>query len=202
MMISSTPAAGPKLPPRKVFIVPGYRANPSSHWFPWLSEELNARGIDVTTVAFPAPDSPAAPAWNQTLVTTIPHVDPSTWIVAHSLGVVTALRRLADLAEPWSLGGLITVSGFTGMLDALPTLDAFLSEDLDLTTVTPRILQSHAVYSDNDALVPPGASAALATRLEAKVHVIHGGGHFLETDGFTTFPAVAALLATERPARP
>ncbi|WP_432837883.1 RBBP9/YdeN family alpha/beta hydrolase [Dactylosporangium sp. CA-092794] len=193
-MISSTPAAGPNLPPRRVFIVPGYRATPSDHWFPWLNEELAASGIDVTTVALPAADSPAVPAWSRTLVTTIPHVDRSTWIVAHSLGVISVLRRLADLAEPWSLGGLITVSGFTGTLDALPALDAFLSEDVDLTEVTPRILQSHAIYSDNDPLVPSEASAALAARLESKVHVIRGGGHFLKTDGFTTMPAILAML--------
>ncbi|WP_051799322.1 alpha/beta fold hydrolase [Catenuloplanes japonicus] len=60
--------------------------------------------------------------------------------------------------------------------------------------VTPRIAQTHAIYSDNDPIVPPQASAALAARLHSTVHVIPHGGHFLTTDGFTTFPAILPIL--------
>ena len=193
-MISSTPTAGSNLPPRRVFIVHGFGATPNDHWFPWLSNELTAGGIEATTVALPASDTPTAPAWHRTLNAAIPYVDHTTWIVAHSLGVISVLRRLADQAEPWTLGGLIAVSGFTGELAALPVLDAFLAEDVDLTDVTPRILRSHAVYSDNDTIVPPQASAALAARLGSQVHIVHGGGHFLGTDGITNLPVVSEIL--------
>ncbi|WP_306216401.1 RBBP9/YdeN family alpha/beta hydrolase [Actinoplanes sp. RD1] len=201
-MIPSTPAASPDLPPRRVHIVHGFRATPESHWFPWLRGELAARGSDARIIALPAAEAPAAPAWHQTLAAAIPEVDSETWIVAHSLGVISVLRRLADLDPPWTLGGLIAVSGFTGRLAALPALDAFLAEDADLTEVTPRISHRHSIYSDNDMLVPRAASAALAARLGSQTHVVPGAGHFLAADGFTSLPAITRILGVSPPPGP
>ncbi|MEJ3749776.1 alpha/beta fold hydrolase [Actinomycetes bacterium KLBMP 9797] len=196
MPIPTSPAR-PELPIRRVVIVHGYGANPESHWFPWLRELLTAHGIDVTVVPLPESQAPSAARWHEAVSTALAHVDDQTWIVAHSLGAITVLRRLAELPAPWVLGGAVLVSGFTGRLDVLPDLDAFLADDVDLTAVVSNVLRRHMVYSDNDAIVPTAASAALAARLQAHVHVIEGAGHFLDSDGVTTLPAVSALLGVE-----
>lgn len=184
----------PHLPIRRVFIVHGYGATPENHWFPWLRDLLTSHGIDVTVVPLPEPHAPSAAGWHEAVSTALDHVDDQTWIVAHSLGAITVLRRLSQLPAPWVLGGAILVSGFTGRLDVLPDLDAFLADDPDLTAVVSNVLQRHMIYSDNDAIVPPAASAALAVRLKAQVHVIEGAGHFLDSEGITTLPAVSELL--------
>ncbi|MBF6329678.1 alpha/beta hydrolase [Nocardia transvalensis] len=54
-------------------------------------------------------------------------------------------------------------------------------------------------YSDNDEIVPPAASQALAADLDAEQIVIPGGGHFPADDGFTKLPE--ALEAVEKIAR-
>ncbi|MFG3690769.1 RBBP9/YdeN family alpha/beta hydrolase [Micromonospora sp. NPDC047740] len=184
------------VPIQRVFIVHGYGATPDNHWFPWLRDLLASRGVDVTAVPMPEPQAPSAADWHEAVRTALRPIDDQTWIVAHSLGAITVLRHLAALPHPWTLGGAVLVSGFTGRLDVLPVLDTFLADDVNLAAVVPNILHRHVIHSDDDAIVPPEASAALAVRLQAQVHVVKGGGHFLDSEGVTTLPLVAKLLGT------
>ncbi|GAB2919334.1 alpha/beta hydrolase [Micromonospora polyrhachis] len=179
---------------KRLLVVHGYGATPDDHWFPWLRDLLTARGVDVTVLSLPEPQAPSAADWHEAVSAALPDVDEQTWIVAHSLGAITVLRRLAVLPQPWTLGGAILVSGFTGRLDVLPVLDDFLADGVDLTAVVPNIRQRHVIHSDDDTVVPPAASAALADRLKAQVHVVPGAGHFLGSEGVTTLPVLAELL--------
>jgi len=188
------------VPIQRVSIVHGYGASPDDHWFPWLRDLLTAHGVDVTVVPLPEPLAPSAADWQEAVGAALRHVDERTWIVAHSLGTITVLRYLAALPQPWTLGGVVLVSGFTGQLDGHPALDAFLADDVDLTAVTPNILRRHVIHSDDDSIVPPAASADLAVRLQAQVHVVDGAGHFLASEGSTTLPLVAELLGAAEPA--
>jgi serine hydrolase len=194
--VSDVPTASVRsnVPIRRLFIVHGYGATPADHWFPWLRDLFTARGVDVTVLSLPDPQAPSAARWHEAVSAALPAVDEHTWIVAHSLGAITVLRRLAVLPQPWTLGGAILVSGFTGRLDVLPVLDDFLADDVDLTAVVPNIQQRHVIHSDDDTIVPPAASAALADRLRAQVHVVPGAGHFLASEGVITLPLLAELL--------
>lgn len=195
-MPNSTSPATPDVPIQRVFIVHGYGATPDNHWFPWLRDLLTSRGVDATTVPMPEPQAPSAADWHEAVSTALRPVDDRTWIVAHSLGAITVLRHLAALPHPWTLGGAVLVSGFTGRLDGVPILDTFLADDVNLAAVVPNILQRHVIHSDDDPIVPPEASAALAVRLQSQVHVVRGAGHFLDSEGVTTLPLVAELLGT------
>ncbi|UZX02122.1 serine hydrolase family protein [Arthrobacter sp. CDRTa11] len=179
---------------RRVIIVHGYAAHPDAHWFPWLSDSLHREGVDATVVALPTPDDPETAAWESAVTDTIAVPDEGTWIVAHSLGGITVLRALAALTQPWQLGGLVLVSGFTGQLASLPVLDTYLATDVDSGRVAKSIGVRVMVRSDADAFVPPGASDELARRLDAEVYVQPGAGHFLAEDGVTSLPLLLNLL--------
>lgn len=114
--------------------------------------------------------------------------------MAHSLGAVTALRVLAALQEPWELGGLVLVAGFTEPLDALPELNGYLATDVDVERVARRVRQRTVIRFETDPFVPPAASDDLAWRLGAQLQVHPGAGHFMAEDGVTTLPAVLDLL--------
>ncbi len=191
---TSTPPRTSDLPVRRVFIVHGYGATPDDHWFPWLHDLLTAHGVEVTVVRLPEPEAPSATDWHKAVSTAVDRVDDETWIVAHSLGAITVLRRLAELPAPWSLGGAVFVAGFTGRLEVLPVLDTFLADDVDVAAVAPNIRHRHVIHSDDDAIVPPSASVALADRLRAGTHLVRGAGHFLGSEGVTTLPLVAEIL--------
>ncbi|PPG27230.1 alpha/beta hydrolase [Pseudoclavibacter sp. RFBB5] len=183
-----------------MIIVHGFRANVDAHWFPWLREALADRGIEATSVELPLPEAPNAADWQREVALALGTPDERTWIVGHSLGAVTALRALAAQLGDWRLGGVVFVSGFTGTLDTLPDLDEYLADDVDAERVADRINTRVVIRSDNDTLVPPGASDALARRLFAEVRVQPGAGHFLEATGVTSLPVVLDALLQARPA--
>lgn len=189
-----TTKTGMSHPLRRVLVVHGYGAAPYAHWFPWLRDSLNTDGVDATVVTLPSPDAPEAPAWTGAIVEAIGVPDGGTWVVAHSLGGITVLRALATLTEPWQLGGLVLVSGFTGPLETLPVLNEYLSTDVDAERIARNIGMRAVVRSDADAFVPPAASDELAQRLHAELHIQPGAGHFLAEDGVSDLPLVLDLL--------
>ncbi|MFF2317372.1 RBBP9/YdeN family alpha/beta hydrolase [Arthrobacter sp. NPDC058097] len=184
----------PVRPVQRVVIVHGYEASPDANWFPWLQGALEAEGIAVAVVPLPAPDSPDAAAWEDAVSTALGVPDATTVVVAHSLGVVTALRVLAALSEPWELGGLVLVAGFTEPLEALPELDGFLASDVDVERVATSIGERTVICSDTDPFVPPAASGDLARRLGARLQVHQGAGHFMTEDGVTRLPALLDVI--------
>lgn len=181
---------------RRVVVVHGFGASPTAHWFPSLARALTLGGIAVDVVALPSPDEPDADLWEEAVHAALGVPDEGTWIVAHSLGAVTALRVLASLDGEWSVGGLILVSGFTGPLHSLPELDPYLADDVDAEALVDRIATRIVIRSDADTSVPPAASDELAGRLDATLYVQPGAGHFLGDDGITELPLVEALVGS------
>ena len=98
---------------RRVVVVHGYDAAPDQHWFPWLRERLAAEGVRTEVVELPEPSFPEAGAWLAAVARAVGEPDPHTHLVGHSLGCITLLRHLAGLPQPWTLGGLVLVAGFT-----------------------------------------------------------------------------------------
>ncbi|MET4097599.1 alpha/beta hydrolase [Arthrobacter sp. UYCu712] len=186
---------------QRVVIVHGYAAAPDAHWFPWLQSTLQAEGIVATVAPLPNSDAPEAAAWEDVVSAELGVPDVGTVIVAHSLGAITALRVLAALPEPWELGGLVLVSGFTRPLESLPVLDGYLATDVDVERVARSIGERAVIRSDADPFVPTAASDDLAKRLCAQLHVQPGAGHFLTEDGVTSLPAVLDLARIDMAAR-
>ncbi len=177
----------------KIYVVHGYSAAPHDHWFPWLAEKLRAEGHVVEVVPMPDSTNPSRDAWERTLDERVGDVDEETLLVTHSLGTVTALRWLAARPAPWRLRGLVAVSGFQGPIAAVPELDDYLAEPLDpadVARVCEAIDDRVGIYSDDDSIVPPEASKALAAQLGARTREVPGGGHFLADEGFTELAEV------------
>ncbi|MBD1543557.1 serine hydrolase family protein [Arthrobacter sp. IA7] len=187
----------PVPPVQRVVIVHGYESSPDANWFPWLQSALEAEGIAVAVVPLPAPDSPDAAAWEAAVSAALGVPDATTIVVAHSLGVVTALRVLAALPEPWELGGLVLVAGFTEPLEALPELDGYLATDVGVERVAASTGERTVIRSDTDPFVPPAASDDLARRLDARLQVHPGAGHFMTEDGVTRFPSLLSLIRSK-----
>ncbi len=123
--------------------------------------------------------------------------DETLSVVAHSLGAITVLHALDRLPGDWSIRGLVAVSGFAEPLPALPELDPFTASPPDARRLARRILHRTAIVSDDDTVVPPSATTALARLLDARLVTVPGGGHFLADDGFTALePALRAVQRT------
>lgn len=176
--------------PRRVVVLHGYQASPGAHWFGWLADDLRADGVEVTVPALPDPQHPDLDAWVAIARAAIGTPDPGTVVVGHSLGCVTVLHALAATSESWRLGGLVLASGFDVPQVAVPEVDAFTSSAPPLVRIAAATTHRHVVGSDDDAVVDPAHTRALADRLGATFDLVPGGGHLLGREGFTTLPVV------------
>ena len=98
--------------PTKLYIIPGYRASPTDHWFPWLKQQAEARGSAATVLKMPTPSNPELGEWLKTLQERISDPDKNTFFVAHSLGCITLLRYLIRYPPSAKSAGLFSFPDF------------------------------------------------------------------------------------------
>lgn len=176
-----------------VYIVSGYTATPTSHWFPWLKEQLSQQGIHVHILDMPTPSTPVLNEWLDYIAQQIGTPDQHSFLVGHSLGCVSLLKFLEKTPCPTPVGGLILVAGFDQKLPNLKELDEFTEEPVDYTTL-PVIQRKEVIASTNDDVVAFTYTQTLAKNLNASFHQVENAGHFLGREGFTTLPIVYDLL--------
>jgi len=180
---------------KKIYIVHGYFASPTDHWFPWFVEKVDANyGIEVEVLRMPTPDTPDMDAWLEKLHTKIGTPSNETFIIAHSLGCITLLRYLDSLQESFTLGGMILVSPFDKPLEVFPSLNSFVDITLDFDKLSRSITQKHVIFSDNDMYVPPFVSKTIGVKLDSALLEIPRGGHFLGIEGFEMFPELYEIF--------
>lgn len=181
----------------RLFVVHGYQAQVSSHWFAWLCRQFPATQTQIITL----PDShhPQLDAWLDALHAAIGAVDEHTFIVAHSLGCITTLQYLNRLAATPALGGLVLVAGFAEALAGLPELNGFSQAPLNWAHLQALAPQRLVVLSEDDAVVPAAATTRLSAALQAPLLRLNQRGHFMSQDGCDTLPEVAIWLRQHLP---
>lgn len=159
-------------------------------WFPWL-EEAVAPAIKLDRIWLPEPFNPSPIEWAQAIDQQVPAED-GVVLVAHSLGCISALRfierhRINDAR-------LLLVGAFDQPLPTYPQLDRFVTPPLQYDQVTPKVSQATVIAAQDDPIAPFTGNAQVARTLNAKFIGQATGGHFLSSDGFTTFPLAAKEL--------
>ena len=177
-----------------MYIVHGFMASPSDHWFQWLKEKLEERGISVRVLALPDSSAPNPSAWKQTLSENLDQLNESTFIVAHSLGSVSVLNYLEDREDDKPIGGMILVSGFVAPLPELPQLNSFVEHQIDFEKIVRAVPQRAVIGSTQDSIVPYSLTEALASELRVDLYSIDDAGHFLAEDGYDSFPKLLDTL--------
>lgn len=173
----------------KVYIVHGYNASPSSHWFPWLQQALSEIGVVCDCLTMPDSAHPTPDSWLSALSDKV-RIDENTVVVGHSLGCIALMNFLARNYE--KPAGAVFVSGFFEPLDNLPELTIFSN----VYAVSPPLMPfpSYVVASLDDTVVPHRYSDELAKHLNAEYIRLPKGGHFLGCEGYTEFPLVFELV--------
>ncbi|WP_249355159.1 alpha/beta hydrolase [Campylobacter sp. MIT 12-5580] len=182
---------------KKVYIVHGYAANKNAHWFSWLKNKLEAKGVSVEVLDMPDSLDPKLDKWLATLQNSIKNVDENTFIIGHSLGCITTLRFIESLDEDKRLGGVLLVSGFYEPLSILPVLDPFVKEPLQSKKLIKMINKRIVLSAKDDVIVPTNLSENLAKAINAKFVQMPKGNHFMEEDGFKELPMALQLIEEE-----
>ncbi|MDA2922095.1 alpha/beta hydrolase [Patescibacteria group bacterium AH-259-L07] len=167
---------------KHVFIIHGWGASPDSNWFPWLKKQLAGRGFIVTVPQMPNTLTPDFDAWLSYIQKIVGKVDNNTYLVGHSLGVITILRFLESLDKDQRIGGTILVAGFSELpspVDHLLWLHDFVEKSVNYAKIKERVGKIIVIHSDNDHLVPLESGEILRKLLGAELIVVPHAGHFL-----------------------
>lgn len=178
---------------KRAFIVHRWEGSPEEGWIPWLKEELEADGFDVTVPAMPDPDKPMIEAWVSHLAKEVGAVDSNTYFVGHSIGCQTIMRLAERLPEGQSAGGAVFVAPWFTLMELEDEEDKKIAEPWLATHIEDNKVQEHlpkisCLFSDDDYYVPDENEAAFRDRLEADTKMLHGKKHFTEDDGVSELP--------------
>lgn len=173
---------------KKLYIIHGYEACPSDHWFAWLKNKLKGLGFETNILNMPNSEKPDAFIWQQTLKNSI-DLDEDTYIIAHSLGCIATLNFLSKHSNNTAVKALILVSGFKKHLPNLKELDNFIHNCSFNSEKIQALSQNKAFFiSTNDNIVTPDLSLDLADALNINPIYVKNAGHFMQSDGYEKFP--------------
>lgn len=183
---------------KRVVIAHGWDGTPEEGWFPWLKNELEARGYEVSVPQLPNPSSPRIHAWVPALAAAIGTLNEDTYLVGHSMGCQAIARYLEGLPEGEKTGGVVFVAGFFKRLvdvgsdtNSQETENHWLGTTPDFERVKAHIRKSVALFSDDDPWVPLDNQDDFRDQLGSEIVIQHARGHFSGgRDGTTELPIV------------
>ena len=180
---------------KRVYLIHGWNGSPDGGWKPWLKQELEKQGFEVTIPTMPNSAHPQMDEWLDNLNKTVGQVDDQCYFVGHSLGCITILRYLERLREE-KIGGVILVAGFTSNL-GVKELENFFP---DLGHIDWNKIKSHcdkfvAIHSDNDPYVSTHYGEDIFQKhLGAQYILEHNKKHFSGNDGINELPTLLEVL--------
>lgn len=183
---------------KRVIIVHGWDGYPEEGWFPWLKDELEARGFAVSVPQLPDPGTPHINTWVPKITEIVGTPDAQTYFVGHSVGCQTIARYLAGLPENTTVGGVVFVAGFFKRLTNLEDDEEvrtiakeWLETPLDLKKIKTHLPKSVAVFSDDDPFVPLDNQDDFRDKLDSRIIIEHQKGHFSgPRDNATKVPTI------------
>src|SRR3989338_8699388 len=185
---------------KRVFIIHGWNGSPEGCWIPWLKQELEKRGFEVTAPEMPKPSEPKIETWVPFLSKIVGKPDAETYFVGHSIGCQTIIRYLETLPENTKIGGAVFVAGWYNVRN-LETEEEkriagpWVNTPHNDEKIRKIVNKATAIFSDNDPFVQPENQESWKEKVGAKIIVEHNKGHFTESDGVSTLPsALDAVL--------
>ena len=177
----------------KAFIFHGTGASPEDHWFPWMKEKLEEKGLEVFVPDFPTPENQSLEAWMEVLQD-YPEIDEETILIGHSTGAVFILSILEKVEN---VKAAYLISGFTGKLgiefDELNK--TFAEKEFDFENIRGSREEIHVFHSASDPYVPLEKGEELARNIEASLNLKAEAGHFNTDSGYTEFPELSKEIS-------
>ena len=170
----------------RALIVPSLYATPDDHWYPNLRERLAAQGFTDVRTSTPPSGEPELADWLASIDEVsagLREFGEDTVVIGHSLGAVAALAYLSARADLIRIGRFVGVAGFAEPLPDLPTTKAFV-EAVDAGRIRTLVGDRQMVLAEDDYAVPPELTERAAADIDAIVHRVDHGGHFLARDGW------------------
>ena len=147
----------------------------------------------------PDSETPKIDVWVHFLEKLVGKVDKDTFFVGHSIGCQTIMRYLERLDNKDEVGGVVFVAGFFD-LPFLRTKEEkkiakpWLETPIDTIKIKNIAKKMIAIFSDNDPDVSLDDAKSFRKRLNAKIIIEKGKGHFTLNDGVDKLPSALEAL--------
>ncbi len=180
----------------KAILLHGTDGSRESNWIPWLKQQLEKHAFEVYAPSLPNSAFPNGEAWSDFIIQNTPfRFDTDTIIIGHSAGAALIPMLLQKLPTGTRIKRAILVSGFHTDLDwdKLKNLQNVLVDYNDLKQKCDDFILLH---SDNDPYVPIEEPQELAERLNGKLIIIKGQGHFNlgASSKYKEFPKLLSII--------
>ncbi len=167
----------------KIIFIPGNGGgNPTKdHWFPYLKEEFENRGIEVISREFPDSYIARQNKW-------LPFIealgaDENTVLIGHSSGAIAAMRY----AEKHKILGSVLVSGYhTHLWNPLEIISGYFWEPWDWETIKKNQKFIIQFNSSDDDFIPIEEAQFVHEKLGSDYTEFSDRSHFFQN----TFPEI------------
>lgn len=184
---------------KRVFVIHGWGLSSDSQWFPWLKDQLTAKGFEVYMPQMPDTKNPKIDAWVGELAKTVGTPDGETYFIGHSMGCQTILRYLEGVDV--IVGGAIFLAGFFYVSDYTyqtnedrQIMMPWVSTPINFDKVRENLKKSIAIFSDNDPFVPVTNAKDFEKKVGSEIVIESGKGHFVFRDKVYEVPEVVEAL--------
>ncbi len=175
------------MPEKEEFDNPKFPSPSSSHWLPWIKNQLILKNISAETPEMPIPYNPEYSAWKKTFEQY--EINENTILIGHSCGAGFIVRWLSE--NNTKVGKVILVAPW---LDPGNGQDKFLDTGMFDFVIDPNLVEKTSgliVFSstnDEDGVL--ASVAKLQTEIKnLKVREFENMGHFCYGDmGTDAFP--------------
>ncbi|MFH0711518.1 MAG: alpha/beta fold hydrolase [archaeon] len=176
----------------KLILVHGWGGSPDGEsWFGPLKKECEISGIKFIAPAMPDSDNPKMGEWVSKLKEVIGDLDENTCFVGHSIGCQTIIRYLSDVGGNIKVGGIVFVAPWTKLNEksieeegeeSVEIVKSWVGVPMDFEKARNHMTKVLAIFSDDDPYVPLSETKIFKKKLNSKIIVKSGEGHFNETE--------------------
>ncbi|HJM04709.1 MAG TPA: alpha/beta hydrolase [Candidatus Saccharimonadaceae bacterium] len=183
---------------KQALILHGTEASPDANWFRSLERVLSDNDFTVWLPQLPDSATPNTKTYNSFLLNNTDFTfNDETILVGHSSGAVEILSLLQNLPDGVKVGDVYLVSAFMDTL-GWDALDGLFAEPYNYELITEKARSITLIHSDNDPYVPLGQAQFLKEKLNARLVVIGGQGHFNleQSEDYREFPLLMQVIET------
>lgn len=180
----------------KAILLHGTDGSCESNWIPWLKQQLEKHAFEVYAPSLPNSAFPNGEAWSDFIIQNTPfRFDTDTIIIGHSAGAALIPMLLQKLPTGTRIKRAILVSGFHTDFD-WDKLKNLQNVPVDYNDLKQKCDDFILLHSDNDPYVPIEEPQELAERLNGKLIIIKGQGHFNlgASPKYKEFPKLLSII--------
>jgi predicted alpha/beta hydrolase family esterase len=183
---------------KKAIILHGTAGSSNSSWLQWLGNELGSQRFQVWIPDLPNANNPSLQEWFSHIKDKCPfEIDSNTIIVGHSAGAVLAviIAQFYKVNMTFSVGVFKDLSFLQDKLNWHAN-DRFFDIDFDFEKIKQNSKHAIFIHSDNDPYCPLDQAEYLSNKLDGKLVILEGQGHFnTESDvKYKEFPELLNLI--------